>query len=513
MFALFTGINMQERAAVNSRTTAPHWGASAYKSYAMNVHDKNETFNHNGEYMKYSIIITLAAIAAIICAGCGDNAVSNAQDQQADDFARRYSGNGRGITPYTLTVNRNPTAGGSVTVGSQQNPGTMTHNAGAQITITANPNQGWTFTGWTGTPQGVNAANANITVTMNSNLTLTANFQQQTGGIHTITFNPNGSGASVNPTTAVTGADGRLTSLPTPERTDHRFDGWFTAAIGGTAVTTITVFNSNTTIFAQWTQNQAQTFIITFNANGGTVTLTNATTGTDGKLTNLPTPTRADHSFDGWFTAATGGQEVTTTTVFNSNTTIFAQWTQNQAQNVVRGSFTDTRNSRTYNTVRIGGGREWMAENLNYTASSGVTANGVGSWCYGNNDSNCNTYGRLYTWDAAMSACPSGWRLPTRQEWTDLVTAAGGWSVAGRALKARSPTWDGDNTSGFSALPGGFRRDDGSFVGLGDWGYWRSAAENDAGRTCHVFMYTDNRSVSEGWNDKSFGLSVRCVRD
>ena len=383
--------------------------------------------------MKKTIIITLAAIAAIICAGCGDNAVSSAQDQQADDFARRYSGNGRG---HTLTVNRNPTNGGSVTVGSQQNPGTMTHNAGAQITVTANPNQGWTFTGWTGAPQGVTASNTNITVTMNSNLTLTANFQQQTGGIHTITFN----------------------------------------------------------------------------ANGGTITLTSATTGTDGRLTSLPTPTRDNHSFNGWFTAATGGTAVTTTTVFNSNTTIFAQWTQNQAQNVTRGSFTDARNNHTYNTIRIGGGREWMAENLNYAASSGVTANGVGSWCYGNNDSNCNTYGRLYTWDAARVACPSGWSLPTRQDWSDLVTAAGG-NVAGTRLKASSPRWNGTDDFGFSALPGGFRYPDGSFSNLGDWGFWWSATEYNADGAYNVLMRTGYTDVFRGWGYKSDGFSVRCVRN
>lgn len=68
------------------------------------------------------------------------------------------------------------------------------------------------------------------------------------------------------------------------------------------------------------------TYTITFNANGGTVTPTSGTTGTDGKLASLPTPTHATDTFKGWFTAATGGTAVTTNTVFTSNDTIFAQW-------------------------------------------------------------------------------------------------------------------------------------------------------------------------------------------
>lgn len=68
------------------------------------------------------------------------------------------------------------------------------------------------------------------------------------------------------------------------------------------------------------------TYTITFNPNGGSVSPTSATTGTDGKLSSLPTPTHATDTFTGWFTAATGGTAVTTNTVFNANTTIFAQW-------------------------------------------------------------------------------------------------------------------------------------------------------------------------------------------
>ena len=106
-------------------------------------------------------------------------------------------------------------------------------------------------------------------------------------------------------------------------------------------------------------------------------------------------------------------------------------------------SFTDSRDGKTYRTVVIGE-KTWMAENLNFQTGN--------SWCYDNNNAHCNTYGRLYDWNTARNACPAGWRLSTRQDWTDLVNAVGGRSNAGTALKSSpsdSPSWNGANTHGF----------------------------------------------------------------
>lgn len=83
------------------------------------------------------------------------------------------------------------------------------------------------------------------------------------------------------------------------------------------------------------------TYTITFNANGGTVSPTSATTGTNGKLSSLPTPTHATDTFKGWFTAAIGGTAVTTNTVFTQNTTIFAQWEEVSNGLPIYGTITD----------------------------------------------------------------------------------------------------------------------------------------------------------------------------
>ena len=72
----------------------------------------------------------------------------------------------------------------------------------------------------------------------------------------------------------------------------------------------------------------------------------------------------------------------------------------------------------------------WMAENLNIKTDD--------SWCYDNKESNCQKYGRLYSWDAAMKACPSGWHLPTREDFKILVISVGGMNKAGRILKSKT---------------------------------------------------------------------------
>jgi uncharacterized protein (TIGR02145 family) len=166
-------------------------------------------------------------------------------------------------------------------------------------------------------------------------------------------------------------------------------------------------------------------------------------------------------------------------------------------------TFTDSRDGKTYRTVKIEG-RTWMAENLNYRIGT--------SWCYDGDGTNCNKYGRLYDWHTARSACPVGWHLSTRQEWDELVEIAGGKS-AGLRLKSRSPGWNGGDDHGFSALPGGYRYIGGPFSNIGSYGDWWTATEKKATSAYYRFMRTGSKSVEENNDGKDHGLSVRCIKD
>jgi uncharacterized protein (TIGR02145 family) len=192
--------------------------------------------------------------------------------------------------------------------------------------------------------------------------------------------------------------------------------------------------------------------------------------------------------------------------------------------------FTDSRDGKTYKTVKIGTA-VWMAENLNFAAD--------GSKCYGEGgdvvdgfdedgarinptklsnaevQANCAKYGRLYDWETAKKACPAGYRLPSDDEWTALENAVGGKDIAGTKLKS-AEGWNnngnGTDDYGFAALPGGNGRSDGSFYYAGNYGYWWSATEDDADDAWRRYMnyYYD---VGRDGNFKENLFSVRCVKD
>jgi len=181
----------------------------------------------------------------------------------------------------------------------------------------------------------------------------------------------------------------------------------------------------------------------------------------------------------------------------------------------------DTRNGKKYNTVRIGG-KTWMAENLNYQPKTGNSA------CHGNNNSNCNKYGRLYDWNTALNVCPIGWHLPNTNEWKYLVTLIGE-REAGIKLKTKSG-WNNNGNGmddyGFSALPSGngyfhkpnpFVRNSGqpSFGNLGEGAFWWTATayEYDSGKAKYRYVYYNNKDAAQYETEKESAYSVRCIQD
>jgi len=178
------------------------------------------------------------------------------------------------------------------------------------------------------------------------------------------------------------------------------------------------------------------------------------------------------------------------------------------AQSGETGTFTDGRDGKTYKTVKIGN-QTWTAENLNYQPQQG------NSWCYKDSLSYCGKYGRLYDWKTAKTVCPSGWHLPSRQEWDDFVATLGGFSVAGKKLKTKSGWVDGNGTDdyGFSALPGGYRYTSGTFHHAGNQGYWWTDTEYGLHGAYSKDIYYNRDIISENNNYKIYANSVRCVAD
>ena len=214
-------------------------------------------------------------------------------------------------------------------------------------------------------------------------------------------------------------------------------------------------------------------------------------------------------------------------------------------KNIKYGSLKDSRDGRTYKTVVIGS-QTWMAENLNYKTDN--------SYCYKDSTKNCDEYGRLYTWSAAMDSagkwtsngkgcgfvktcsptypvrgvCPPNWHLPTKEEFETLFSTVGGESVAGKMLKSISG-WDdgrgknGIDAYGFSVLPAGFRYDDGHYqerfyyadfwssTESGDFGAYIIDFDDESDRV-RLFNYED-ACCDQSSMEKNEGFSIRCVKD
>jgi len=189
---------------------------------------------------------------------------------------------------------------------------------------------------------------------------------------------------------------------------------------------------------------------------------------------------------------------------------------QQEKEASIKNGFTDPRDSKKYKAVKIGN-QIWFAENLNFDVK------GIGSACYDDKLDNCKKYGKLYNWERAKEACPSGWHLPSDEEWDILLHYADGTSgtksyskTAGKFLKSKSG-WNnngnGEDKFGFSALPSGNYHKDRGFNDVGIISYWWSSSNNKYNAYFYR-MNSNNDGFSSDSNDKSYNLfSVRCIMD
>ncbi len=158
--------------------------------------------------------------------------------------------------------------------------------------------------------------------------------------LSSFTLNFDANGGTVSEASKTAYYETAVGALPVPSRTYYTFNGWFTEATGGTEVTAETAFSSveDVTIYAQWTLNS---FVVTFDANGGTVDTAELRAYCGQALGALPTPVLDYYTFDGWYTAAeSDGTEVTSETVYTvaENITLYAHWTINPVSDWVLAS-------------------------------------------------------------------------------------------------------------------------------------------------------------------------------
>jgi uncharacterized protein (TIGR02145 family) len=208
---------------------------------------------------------------------------------------------------------------------------------------------------------------------------------------------------------------------------------------------------------------------------------------------------------------------------------------------ITKGTFIDLRDNHEYQWIKIGN-QIWMAENLAFLPEVGKIKSD--SLClpdyfvydYSGNSiveakttENYKKYGVLYNFASALIACPPGWHLPSEEEWKQLELTLG-MNVAqideiypvsrgtdqGNQMKTESG-WEndgnGNNSSGFSALPGGFRFCNGNFWFKGSMGFWWTSS-NDLSETAWArSLSSSSQTIFRNNNLKQNGFSIRCVKD
>ncbi len=224
--------------------------------------------------------------------------------------------------------------------------------------------------------------------------------------------------------------------------------------------------------------------------------------------------------------------------------------------NVSYGSFTDPRDNNVYKTLQLGN-QIWMAENMRYLSQVNPPSNKMGNWVYGYIGTDVNEakatenykkYGVLYNWTQATSACPTGWHLPSENDWMELENflIANGNNFDGTIINdklgkslASSYDWvlstvegsvgntdysDKRNLTGFTGLPAGYRGKDGKFYNLGYRTSWWSSTFQISyivnGERVTYYYYrslrNDQSDLPGGGNsgmDIEVGASIRCIKN
>jgi len=290
-----------------------------------------------------------------------------------------------------------------------------------------------------------------------------------------------------------------------------------------------TITTSSISVITSSTATSGGTIL---NNGGATITARGVCWNTTTTTTNSKT---TDGTSIGTFTSNITGLTSGTTYYVRAYATNSAGTAYGTQQSLITPATVTDNDGNTYNTVIIGT-QIWMIKNLKTTTYNdgtaipnitdatwdGLTTGAMSTYNNTTNIDTINTYGRLYNWYAVNTSklCPIGWHVPSEADWLSLsLTLGGGDATSGNLLKEAgtshwtSPNAEATNSSGFTALPGGGRFNNGSSFGIGKYSYLWSSTEASPTYAYYKVMYFSNSSLQDISAVKHSGFSVRCLKN
>ena len=278
--------------------------------------------------------------------------------------------------------------------------------------------EGYKFLGWF--TEQENGVQIHDPINLKASTTLYAHWSTEEETVEfTATFNSNG-GSEPNPKTITKKLGVAIGELPETTKNGYTFAGWFTKSSGGTQISSSTIMPfSNVTYYAHWTKNESSqtTYTATFNPNGGSTPSPKTITKTAGStLGDLPTTTKSDSTFIGWFTEASGGTQISSsTTMPSSNVTYYAHWSSGTNQYTITYKYT-------YGNGNYASSEDYI--NMDCTPVKLVSSYYNTVW------SDTATYGSSYTIQPHWWTC-EGYIFTN---WNERVDGTGTWWEAGATI-------------------------------------------------------------------------------
>ncbi len=251
-----------------------------------------------------SISMVVPAFAVDILYGTTGNKHYKATwAKEGNQYTLYYDANGGSVSPDLKTVTNGSTYG----------------------TLPVPERNGYMFTGWYTQRSGGTERTSASKVALNDDEVIYAHWA---GSIYTVTFDANGGSVSLKSKNVTNGST--YGTLPTPERDDYIFEGWYTGGPDGTRITEYTTVSltENIILYAQWRENK---HMLLFDANGGYVDTASKKVTNGVKYGKLPVPKWDGYMFTGWFTERSGGEQQTEDTIanFENEKTLYAHWEGN----------------------------------------------------------------------------------------------------------------------------------------------------------------------------------------